>query len=265
VDLAVAQVQETLHQAPECFGLSRSRWWLDGVRQAVPWLRALSRPCVWQVLERFDLVYNRGRRSVHSPDPDYPVKAARLRSVWQQVQADPKHLVLLYEDELTYSRCPTVFCDYATAGSDAPRTAQGTGYNTSRRIAGCLDAYSGRLICGQRSAFDHQTFLRYLLAMEARYPDAERMYIALDNWPVHFQPDVLTALQSSKITLVFLPTYAPWLNPIEKVWRKLKQEVLHLHRYSSRWKDLQERVEQWLIQYDQPSPDLLHYVGLSPT
>jgi len=142
----VAQVQETLHQAPECFDLSRSRWWLDGVRQAVPWLKPLSLPGVWKVLERFDLVYKRGRRYVHSPDPDYPVKAARLRSVWQQVQADPKHLVLLYEDELTSYRCPTVGCDYATAGSDAPLALQGTGYNTSRRIAGCLDAFSGRLI-----------------------------------------------------------------------------------------------------------------------
>ncbi len=199
---------------------------------------------------------------MHSPDPDYPVKSARLRSAWQEVLKDPTSVVLLSQDELTSYRCPTVFCDYATAGSDAPLAAQGIGYNTSRRIAGCLDAYTGRFITGPRSAFDHQTFLRYLPAVEARYERAERIYIALDNWPVHFQPDVLTALQSSKITLVFLPTYAPWLNPIEKVWRKLKQEILHLHRYSSRWKDLQERVEEWLIQYDRPSPDLLRYVGL---
>lgn len=264
VDVAIADLTETLHQSPEQFGLARSRWWLAGIRQAVPWLATVSLPGISQVLDRFDIAYKRGRRYVHSPDPDYPAKAARLRSVWQQVQADPLRLVLLYEDELTYYRCPTVFCDYATAGSDAPLAAQGTGYNTSRRIAGCLDAFSGRLISWQRSAFDHQTFLRYLQAVEARYPGAERIYIALDNWPVHFQPDVLTALQSSKITLVFLPTYAPWLNPIEKVWRKLKQELLHLHRYSSRWKDLQERVEDWLIQYDRPSPDLLHYVGLLP-
>jgi len=33
------------------------------------------------------------------------------------------------------------------------------------------------------------------------------------------------------ITLVYLPTYAPWLNPIEKLWRKAYQEVLHLHRF----------------------------------
>ena len=116
--------------------------------------------------------------------------------------------MLLYQDELTYYRCPTVFCDYAPAGSDAPRAAQGTGDNSSRRIAGCLDAYTGRLICWQRRAFDHQTFLRYLQAVEARYPEAERICIVLDNGPVHFQPDVLAALQKSKITLLFLPTYA---------------------------------------------------------
>lgn len=157
VDLAVAELHETMHQAPECFGLPRSRWWLDGLRQAVPWLKPLSLPGVWQLLDRFDLAYKRGRRYVHSPDPDYPVKAARLRSIWQQVQADPTHLVLLYQDELTSYRCPTVGYDYALRDADGPRAAQGTGYNTSRRIAGCLDASSGRLITGPRSAFDHQT------------------------------------------------------------------------------------------------------------
>src|SRR5258708_2214367 len=225
VDLAVADLTETLHQSPEMFGLPRSRWWLDGVRQAVPWLAPLSLSGVWQVLERFDLVYKRGRRYVHSPDPDYPVKAARLRSVWQQVQAARKRLVLLYEDELTYYRCPTGGCDYATAGSDASRAAQGSGYNTSRRIASCLDACTGRLICWQRSTFDHQTFLRYLQAVEACYPDAEHIYIALDNWPVHFQPDVLAGLQKSQNTRGVLPTYAPWLKPHEKVWRQIQPGI----------------------------------------
>ena len=98
--------------------------------------------------------------------------------------------------------------------------------------------------------------------MQARYPKAEHISIALDKWPVHFQPDVLAALQKSKIPLLFLPTYAPWLNPIEKVWRKLKQELLHLHRYRGRWTELQERVEAWLVQYDRPAPDLLSSVGL---
>lgn len=263
LEVATFQLTETLHQSPEAFGLQRSRWWLDGIRQAVPWLSHLSQPAIHKLLKRLDIHYKRGRRSVHSPDPDYALKEARIHSAWQHVVADPVRFVLLYQDELTYYRCPTVSCDYAQEGSKEPEAEQGVGYNSARRIAGCLDAFSGRLITWQRSAFPHTTFLRYLLAVQDRYAEAERIFIVLDNWPVHYQADVLAGLKESKITLVFLPTYAPWLNPIEKVWRKLKQEVLHLHRYHAQWKQLQQRVEDWLLQYDRPAPDLLHYVGLS--
>ena len=79
LEMAMADLTETLHQSPESFGLLRSRWWLDGIRQAVPWLTAVSLPGIWKLLERFDLVYKRGRRYVHSPDPDYLVKRARVR------------------------------------------------------------------------------------------------------------------------------------------------------------------------------------------
>lgn len=266
VEVAAAQLSETLHQSPELFGLPRARWWLDGIRQSIQWMQPLSLPGVRKLLARFEVQYKRGRRYVHSPDEFYASKAAIIRVAMQQAQADPAHVVLLYQDELTYYRCPSVFCDYAPTGSDGPRAAQGSGYNTSRRIAGCLDALSGRLISWQRSAFDHQTFLRYLLDVQTHYPNAERIYVVLDNWPVHFQEDVLTGLADSRMHLLFLPTYAPWLNPIEKVWRKLKQEVLHLHRYSSQWKDLQQRVQEWLDKQDRADNSaLLHYVGLSPT
>lgn len=107
----MADVTETLHQSPENFGLLRSRWWLAGIRQAVPWLNSLSLPGIWKLLERFDLVYKRGRRYVHSPDPDDPIKRARVRWAWQEVHREPERWVLLYQDELTYYRCPSAFCD----------------------------------------------------------------------------------------------------------------------------------------------------------
>ena len=129
-ELAIADVTETLHQSPESFGLLRSRWWLDGIRQAVPWLTSVSLPGIWKLLERFDLVYKRGRRYVHSPDPEYLSKRARICWAWHEVQRDPERSVLLYQDEPTYYRCPTVSCDYAPVGSDAPRANQGTGYNS---------------------------------------------------------------------------------------------------------------------------------------
>jgi transposase len=54
------------------------------------------------------------------------------------------------------------------------------------------------------------------------------------------------------------------LNPIEKLWRWLKQDVLHLHRLSSTWQALKQLVAEFLDQFDQGSNDLLSYVGLLP-
>ncbi len=51
-------------------------------------------------------------------------------------------------------------------------------------------------------------------------------------------------------------------NPIEKLWRKLRQEVTHLHRCADDLTALRKHVDQFLEQFAQGSPELLRYVGL---
>jgi hypothetical protein len=190
--------------------LQRTRWWLAGVRQAIPWLRERCLATVWRTLHRWKLAYKRGRRHVHSPDWEYETKVQRIETItWYSRQA-PKQIVRLYEDELTYYRQPTLAQGYALCGSDAPHAEQGTGYNTARRIAACLDVETGRLLAWQRSHFDHETLLKFYRTVEAAYPQADQVFLIHDNWPVHWRPDVLEGLRGSKLTLVSLPTYAPW-------------------------------------------------------
>ncbi len=99
--------------------------------------------------------------------------------------------------------------------------------------------------------------------MAAAYPDAERIYVVQDNWSIHAHPDVLAAVaELPQIEIVWLPTYAPWLNPIEKAWRWLRQDVLKLHRLAHDWPTLRQRVTAFLAQFADGSQALLHYVGL---
>jgi hypothetical protein len=126
------------------------------------------------------------------------------------------------------------------------------------------------------------------------YPHIKRIWMVQDNNALHFHPDVLVALEPQEcpfpfkrpstwpsepcesaikrygtwqlpIQLVLLPIYAPWLNPIEKLWRRLKQEFLYMHRYNTdHTPDLQQRVLAFLHQFQAGSTDLLRYVGLLP-
>jgi hypothetical protein len=67
-----------------------------------------------------------------------------------------------------------------------------------------------------------------------------------------------------KLTLVALPTHAPWLNFAEKVWRSLNQEVLHVHPWTNAWEQFQAAVQVWLDQWADGSTDLLPPSAILP-
>ncbi|MCC7025130.1 MAG: transposase [Thermomicrobiales bacterium] len=115
----------------------------------------------------------------------------------------------------------------------------------------------------QRHRVDRKTLRRYYQAIVAADPEAEGIDLTQDTWPVHVHADVLAALPAA-IHLLPLPTYAPWTNPVEDLWRVLNGEVPHHHVFGDDWAALQEAVTAWLAQWHDGSTALLHLVGLCP-
>jgi len=68
----------------------------------------------------------------------------------------------------------------------------------------------------------NKRFISELLEIE------KKMYIVLDNNPVHHAKLVEKACEILNIELIFLPKYSPILNPIEQVWRTVKKEISHI-------------------------------------
>jgi hypothetical protein len=254
-----------------------------------PWLRACSLAAVWGLLQRLGIHYKRARDYIHSPDPDYQAKLAWIAAHQARTQRAPERWPLLYLDEFSYYRQPELAWAYEAAGHRQPLARRSYAANTCFRAVGTLDAHSGRVLYWQRSHITTACLSNFLAHVHAAYPQAETIAIVLDNWPVHFHPDVLCRLQpqhfpwplhlpatwpteprsnakhdSLPIRLLCLPTYASWLNPIEKLWRCLKQEVIRLHRCADDWPALVARVAAFLDRFIDGSSDLLHYVGLLP-
>lgn len=46
--------------------------------------------------------------------------------------------------------------------------------------------------------------------------------VVMDNLSVHKSPDVLALVEAAGAEVRFLPAYSPDLNPIEKMWSKIK-------------------------------------------
>jgi transposase len=75
-------------------------------------------------------------------------------------------------------------------------------------------------------------------------------------------PEVLAAAAAQQLSPLFFPTYASWLNPIEKLWRWLKQDVLHVHNLAHNLDELRRLVAAFLDPFRLGSSALLRYVGL---
>jgi hypothetical protein len=289
----VQPCQDPAHAGPACPWPRppeepRSRWTLEQIQAVCVWLQGYSRSGVWRVLRALDIHWKRGRLHVHSPDPDYQAKLARVTALRQQVTADPAHQRLLFTDEVTYYRRPTLANGYAPAGSRGPLADGGHRSNTATRVVAALDLLGGAVTALQASELGLRTLVRFYERLCARYP-GQRLYLVQDNWPVHCHPDVLAALEPQEnpfpwvyprnwptdpsprarhlhlpIQLVPLPTYASWTNPIEKLWRWLKQDVLHHHPWTHDLDELRRQVLVFLDRFADGSDPLLRYVGLSP-
>lgn len=303
------------------------------LQQSVPWLLALDLGSVYRLLKRLGIRYKRGRLHLHSPDPDYAAKEAAIVAALTEVLAQHQHpdppahtgpcpappTELLYLDEAGFLRQPTLAQGYACCGRDQPLARLCHAGQAETRVVAALDPCSGGVQALRQGAISTAALVRFYRGLVAHYPHTVRIYLVVDNWPVHFHPAVLAALEPQEtpfalvlprswdaamnlldeegqlvsertlptadarlaarrrwhaalprpgtlpIQLLPLPTYAPWLNPIEKLWRLCRQERGHLHQYSERWDDYRDWLDDFFAGLPNRSAEVRRYCGLLPS
>jgi hypothetical protein len=285
---AHAELLDLVERSPHCFGRVQSRWTLETLGQQCPWLRRLSRAGISRLLGRLGIRRKLSRHHVHSPDPAYPAKRAAVRTALAE---QSPQTVVCFLDEVTIHRQPSLAPAYAARGRHQALAERSHATEREFRILAALNAATGQVTWCRRRHLSVPTFVHFFTELAATYPTADQIVVVLDNWPVHFHPDLLVALQPQHspfpfprpgnwstepsadaqrkwrslalpIQLLPLPTYASWLNPIEKLWRWLRQTIIHLHPWADNVPALQAAVATFLTRVQTPAPDLLRYTGL---
>jgi hypothetical protein len=155
-----------------------------------------------------------GRRHVHSPARTSLPKrqAVELRELVAHVAAQeagwdgwrPPAVLLAarrqvprLQDELTYQRQPSL----AVSGRDAsgrthpPLAELSHRSTTATRVAATLDVISGQVVWRQSSRSGVADLVARSQDVRATYPEAERIWVIQDHWPVHWHADLLVALE----------------------------------------------------------------------
>ena len=107
--------------------------------------------------------------------------------------------------------------------------------NTGRsrlNLSGVVDVIDHKVLVQEDEMLNAEATIRFLRKIEEAYPTKTRIHIFCDNARYYRNKSVTKYLKDSKIQLHFLPPYSPNLNPIERLWKWMKERVLYNTYYS---------------------------------
>lgn len=129
---------------------------------------------------------------------------------------------------------------------------------------GAVNYHTGETVVIFRKRKRRQEIAQLLQLLVDKHPTGT-LYIAWDNASTHEDDEIEAVVRAAagRLVLLYLPTYSPWLNPIEMLWRHFRREVTHC--------ELFETVQALLIaardffdRYRQMPDKVLSIIGARP-
>ena len=129
---------------------------------------------------------------------------------------------------------------------------------------GAVNYHTGETVVLIRKRKRRQEVAELLQSLVDKHPTG-LIYVAWDNASTHQDQEVEAVLRAAagRLVLLYLPTYSPWLNPIEMLWRHFRREVTHCELFQT-LKALLEAAYAFFKRYNQTPELTLSIIGAIP-
>ena len=108
-------------------------------------------------------------------------------------------------------------------------------------LSGAIDLISQKLHIQEDKTLNAEATIQFLKKIEDAYPRKNYIHIFCDNAPYYRNRAVKAYLEHSKIKLHFLPPYSPNLNPIERLWKWMKERIMY-NTYYEEFEDFKSAI-----------------------
>lgn len=129
---------------------------------------------------------------------------------------------------------------------------------------GGVNYHTGETVVIFRKRKRRPQIAEFLQALVDKHPN-ETVYLAWDNVNTHQDDEVEAVVRGAagKLVLMYLPTYSPWLNPIEMLWRHFRREVTHCEIFET-VKALLAAAQDFFDRFNKTPESVLSIIGANP-
>jgi len=232
------ELQKLVEQEPREAGYSFSTWTCADLLQELirKGFEAVSSETIRTHLHTLGYRVRRPVLSIASPDPEYKQKAKKLNKY--QKQAKHGDILLYYQDEIDLNLLPGIMRCWTLEG--VQRKVPTPGQNQKQYGFGAVNYVSGQTVHRieeRKNSVGFCAFVEQFMQTVVEAPDyhGQKIVLVVDNFIIHRSRKTQEFLEKYKdqLLLFMLPTYSPWLNLIERLWKHLRRKVTHNHLFAS--------------------------------
>jgi putative transposase len=167
--------------------------------------------------------------------------------------------VFFYADEFNVSWQPTLRSMWSPVNQQVMIPTPGK--PNKHYGIGAVNYHTGETFVIFRKRKKREQIAELVSLLLKRHPD-KMIFIAWDNVHTHKYGIIqkMASQYAERLKLLYLPTYSPWLNPIEMLWRHYRREVTHCELFESVEKLIGASI-QFFKKYNQTPNKTLSIIG----
>ena len=215
---------------PRTYGWCRTRWSWATLAAQLKTKHGLE-VSAWTVrrwLHNMGWVWKRAKLVAKDNDPRRVERLAQMRWHAERLQA---HERMVFADELDIHLLPKVGAAWMPKGSQ--EEVMTPGQNEKHSLAGALNLPTGKILHCLGPRKNNALFRDLLTLLDRTYPErgVKRISVGVDNYRMHKAKAVEQWLATHpRFVLLWLPTYCPRANPIERAFGDVHDKCTRNHK-----------------------------------
>lgn len=250
-----------IEQGPERCGFSGACW-------RTPMIQHL-------IQERFGVFYNAHyisellgnlgfsyqKAAFIASNRDEEAREKWIKNEWPTILklAQKKNAYILFGDEASFPQWGSLSYTWAPIGQQP--IVQTSGTRRGYKVFGVIDYFTGRFFSkGHEGKLNADSYIAFL--EEVLFRTRKHLILIQDGAPYHKGQKIRDFFKKHKerLTVFQLPSYSPDYNPIEKLWKKIKEKGVHM-KYFPTFDDLKNKVNDMLHIFDDAKNEVLTLFG----
>jgi putative transposase len=208
----------------------------------------ISKSTVQRYFALFGVQPHRAKTFKLSPDPFFVEKVRDIVGLYLN---PPEHALVLCVDEKSQIQA---------LERTQPHLPLGLGYlegithdytrHGTTTLFTALDVATGEVVAQCKRRHRHQEFLAFLRHLDTNVPAHLDVHLVLDNYGTHKHAKVRAWLaRRSRYRVHFTPTYASWLNQVERWFGLITQRAIRRGSFRT-VRELVQRIERFVAHYN---------------